>query len=143
MSDSTGDEARKINVLVLGESPNLFSLFHPLSLFRPLAKVRCQWHFAKSRQEMSKILDHTKLDIVLSIYTHQRLSEMMALLTGLRVSMFHMLPVEEGCWWLPVLRNAENCLGAPALRPNEFSYVLTEIVENIITDVASSGPSVV
>jgi hypothetical protein len=33
MSDSTGDEARKINVLVVGESPNLFSLF------RPLAKV--------------------------------------------------------------------------------------------------------
>jgi hypothetical protein len=107
MAHSTGDEARKINVLVVGESPNLFSLF------RPLAKVRCQWHFAKSRQEMSKILDHTKLDIVLSIYTHQRLSEMMALLTGLRVSMFHMLPVEEGCWWLPFFEMAKTVLERP------------------------------
>ncbi len=31
MSDSTGDEVRKINVLVVGESPNLFSLFRPLA----------------------------------------------------------------------------------------------------------------
>jgi hypothetical protein len=137
MSDSTGGAARKINVLVVGESPHLFSLF------RPIKEVSCQWHFARSHQEMSKILDHTKLDIVLSTYTHQRLSEMITLLTALRVSMFYMLPVEEGCWWLPVLRNGENCLGARAIRTSELTYVLVEIIKDMIADPASCGSSVV
>src|SRR6516225_2972585 len=30
------------------------------------------------------------------------------------------LPVEEGCWWLPVLQNGEDCLGTAAFRPNQF-----------------------
>jgi len=68
---------------------------------------------------------------------------MMALLAGLRVSMFYMLPVEEGCWWVPVLRNGENCLGTPAIHTTEFTYVLIEIIKGITTDAAPSGPSVV
>jgi hypothetical protein len=68
---------------------------------------------------------------------------MMAMLEGSSVNMFHMLPVEESCWWLPVLRYGENCLGTPAFRPREFTYVLAEIVKSINTDAASSGPSAV
>ena len=68
---------------------------------------------------------------------------MLALLAGLRVSMFYMLPVEEGCWWLPVLRNGENCLGTPAIRTTEFTYVLIEIIKGIAADAASSRPLVV
>jgi hypothetical protein len=68
---------------------------------------------------------------------------MIALLAGQRVSMFYMRPVEEDCWWLPVLRNGENCLGTPAIRTSGFTYVLVEIIKGIITDPASSGPSVV
>lgn len=68
---------------------------------------------------------------------------MMAMLAGSRVTMFHMLPVEESCWWLPVLRYGENCLGTPAFRPREFTYVLAEIVKGINADVASSGPSAI
>jgi len=137
MSVSTVGEARKINVLVVGESPRLFSSF------RRLERLGCECHFAESHREVSALLSHTKLDIVLSLYTQERLSQMMALLAGLRVSMFYMLPVEEGCWWLPVLRNGENCLGAPAIRTSEFTYVLVEIIKGIITDPASSAPSVV
>ena len=107
MCASKVGELRKINVLVVGDSPHLFSSF------RRLERLGCECHFAESHREVSALLSHTKLDIVLSLYTHQRLSQMMALLAGLRVSMFYMLPVEEGCWWLPVLRNGENCLGTP------------------------------
>jgi hypothetical protein len=92
MSSSTVGEARKINVLVVGESPHLFSSF------RRLEKPGCKCHFAESHREVSKLLSYTKLDIVLSIYTRQRLSEMIALLAGQRVSMLYMLPVEEDCW---------------------------------------------
>lgn len=137
MSAPTVDETRKVSVLLVGESPHL------ISSFRRLEKLGCQCHFAKSHQEVSKFLSQTKLDVILSIYTHQSLSEMMALLAGLRVSMFYMLPVEEGCWWLPVLRYGENCLGTAAFRPSQFTYVLAEIVRGITADAASSGPSVV
>lgn len=137
MSASTVGETRKINVLVVGDSPHLFSSF------RRLERLGCECHFAESHREVSALLSHTKLDIVLSLYTHQRLSQMMALLAGRRVSMFYMLPVEEGCWWLPVLRNGENCLGTPAIRTTEFTYVLIEIIKGIATDAASSRPSVV
>jgi len=137
MSASTVGETRKIKVLVVGDSPHLFSSF------RRLERLGCECHFAESHREVSALLSHTKLDIVLSLYTHQRLSQMIALLAGRRVSMFYMLPVEEGCWWLPVLRNGENCLGTPAIRTTEFTYVLIEIIKGIATDAASSRPSVV
>jgi len=137
MSASTVGETRKINVLVVGDSPHLFSSF------RRLERLGCECHFAESHREVSALLSHTKLDIVLSLYTHQRLSQMIALLAGRRVSMFYMLPVEEGCWWLPVLRNGENCLGTRAIRTTEFTYVLIEIIKGIVTDAASSRPSVV
>ena len=137
MSASTVGETRKINVLVVGESPRLFSSF------RRLERLGCECHFAESHREVSALLSHTKLDIVLSLYTQERLSQMMALLAGLRVSMFYMLPVEEGCWWLPVLRNGENCLGTPAIHTTEFTYALIEIIRGITTDAAPSGPSVV
>ena len=137
MSASTVGETRKINVLVVGESPRLFSSF------RRLERLGCECHFAESHREVSALLSHTKLDIVLSLYTHERLSQMMALLADLRVSIFYMLPVEEGCWGLPVLRNGENCLGTPAIHTTEFTYVLIEIIKGITTDAAPSGPSVV
>jgi hypothetical protein len=137
MSASTVGETRKFNVLVVGESPRFFSPF------RRLERLGCECHFAESHREVSALLSHTKLDIVLSLYTHERLSQMMALLAGLRVSMFYMLPIEEGCWWLPVLRNGENCLGTPAIHTTEFTYVLIEIIKGITTDAAPSGPSVV
>jgi hypothetical protein len=126
------DETRKANVFLIGESPCLF-----FSLCRsPLEKAGCQCHCAESHREMGKLLSHVKPDIVLSLNAQHGLSEIVALLAGSRVSMFHRLPVEEGCWWLPVLRNGDNCLGAAAFRPSEFTFVLSEIVKSIIKDVA-------
>jgi hypothetical protein len=125
------DETRKANVFLIGESPCLFSLCQS-----PLEKAGCQCHCAESHREMGKLLSHVKPDIVLSLNAQRGLSEIVALLAGSRVSLFHRLPVEQGCWWLPVLRNGDNCLGAAAFRPNEFAFVLSEIVKSIIKDVA-------
>ncbi len=133
MSASKVDEARKVNVLLIGESSYLFSFCRS-----PLERAGCQCHFAESHEEISRLLRHTKLDIVLSLKAHQGLSAVMALLADSRVSMFYRLPVEEGCWWVPVLRNGENCLGTPAFRPSEFTSVFAEIVKGIITDATLS-----
>jgi len=118
-------EAKRVSVLLAGERPRLFSSI-PF-----LEQIGCECHFAESNQELRNLLGHTKLDIVLSLNAHHRLYEMMALLAGLPVNMFHLLPVEEGGWWLPVLRNGEDCLGNPALQTKEFSKALAAMVGGI------------
>ncbi len=130
------DEVRVVNVLLIGESRYSFSF-----CLSPLAKVGCECHFAESRQEVVLILGCTKLDIVLSLNTQQTLADLMALLAGWCSSMFYRLPVEEGCWWLPVLRNGESCLGAAAFRSNEFTRVLAEIVKEMTADAAARRPA--
>jgi hypothetical protein len=132
MFASTAVAARKISVLVVGESR------HPFSLFQPLENISCQWQFVKSHQEATAILSQTAPDIMITTYTHRIHAEMMALLTGLRVTLFYVLPVEEGCWCLPVLRNGENCFGTPAFRPREFTYVLADIVRSMKTATRSN-----
>jgi hypothetical protein len=131
MSVSNLDKARKVNVLLIGESPRLFSFCRS-----PLEKAGCQCYFAESHQEMSKVVRHTKVDIVFSLNAQQNLSELMAQLAGSCVTMSHRLPVEEGGWWLPVLRYGENCLGTAAFRPGEFTGVFAEFVKSIVTDAA-------
>lgn len=111
---------------MVGECPHLF--IFPRS---PLGRVGCHCYFASSHREVRKLLSRTKFDIVLSLNTYQSLSKLTHLLTGLRISMFHMLLVEEGCWWLPVVRNGKDCLGDPAMSPQEFTYVLAEVVREI------------
>jgi hypothetical protein len=59
---------------------------------------------------MDTLLSHTELDIVLSLNAQHALSEIVALLADSRVSMFHRVPVEEGCWWLPSFEMATTVL---------------------------------
>jgi len=119
------------NVLLAGECARLFSSI-PL-----LENSGCRCFFAMSNRELQKLLIHTNPDIVLSLNTRNRLFEMMTLLRGLPVNMFHMLPVEKGSLWLPVLRDGEDCLGMCALRAGEFREVFAEIVRN--TRLATIG----
>jgi hypothetical protein len=130
MSASKVPAARKVNVLLIGQSPHVFSFCR-----FPLEKAGCQCYFAESHQEMSKVFRHTRVDIVFSLNAQQNLSELTAQLAGSCVTVFHRLPVEEGCWWLPVLRNGKHCLGTPAFRPSEFTCVFAEVVKSIVTGV--------
>jgi hypothetical protein len=41
---------------------------------------------------------------------------------------FSALPVESGCWWLPVVRDGRPCFGEPALRSAEFKEALDQIL---------------
>ena len=49
-------------------------------------------------------------------------------LDGSSVSIFYTFPVENGCWWLPTLRNGRDCHGTPAFRRNEFPCELERIL---------------
>src|SRR5260370_40058479 len=90
MSASKVDEARKVNVLLIGERPLLFSFWGSA-----LEKAGCQCHFAESHQEMGKVLSHTELDIALSLNAPQSLSGAMAVPAGPPVTMLHRERVAE------------------------------------------------
>lgn len=79
------------------------------------------------------MLEAEKPDIVLSAIPPQlgAIAAMTDLLTGSRASFYYAYPVENSCWWLPALHRGERCLGAPAMRPGEFSDVLDQVVEEI------------
>jgi hypothetical protein len=116
-------ERNVANLLLVGECGRVFSSI-PL-----LEESGCRCFFAMSNRELQKLLMHTNPDIVLSLNTRNRLFEMVTLLRELPVNMFHMLPVEKGCWWLPVLRDGKDCLGMGALRAGEFCEVFAETVK--------------
>jgi hypothetical protein len=134
LSEEKLAEAPKVKVLIIGVNSDSF-LFDRASL----EEARCECYFAGSHEEIARVVMHTGVDIVLGLNALQGLSLLMPLLASSRVSMFSRVTVEEGCWWLPVLRNGENCLGAAALRPREFSQVFRQILEGIITGAKTTG----
>jgi hypothetical protein len=77
MSASKVPAAREVNVLLIGQSPHVFSFCR-----FPLEKAGCQCYFAESHQEMSKVFRHTRVDIVFSLDAQQNLSELTAQLAG-------------------------------------------------------------
>ena len=128
------DETAKVSVLLVGDSPKVFS-----SCRRHLDKNGCQCEFAECEREVWSVLEQRQFDIVLSVHKGRSngAESLGALLSGSRSTLFYALPVENGCWWVSILRVGEECFGAPALRPTEFASVLDEIVERIKAGFAS------
>jgi hypothetical protein len=122
-----GDRAL-VRVLLAGDSQQVFSLSR-----RTLERKGCQCHFARSQRELEQLLKRTEFDIVLTMHRIKGRSagSLGALLSGSRTTLFYALPVEVGCWWVPVLRIGAECVGAAALRPHGFCDVLDELVEEI------------
>jgi hypothetical protein len=53
-------------------------------------------------------------------------------LVGSGVSIFYTFPVENDCWWLPTLRDGQDCHGTPAFRRNEFPDELERILRDLM-----------
>lgn len=122
-----------VEVLLVADSPQMFSLSQ-----RQLERKGCRCHFATSQRALEELLNQRQFDIVLTVHRIEGSSTdwLGAALLGSRATLFYALPVEVGCWWVPVLRVGTDCLGAPALRPREFSDLLNEIVHEIRTTAA-------
>lgn len=58
-------------------------------------------------------------------------TRMISLLGRSNCHVFYAYPVENGCWWLPLMNDGQECLGAPALRPREFVGVLDQTLKEI------------
>jgi hypothetical protein len=63
-------------------------------------------------------------------------------MVGSDASIFYAYPVENGCWWVPVLLSGEDCYGSPAFRTDqllaELEHILSEGNDLGATSVAIS-----
>ena len=92
---------------------------------------RC--HFASNVQEASDLLSSQPVNLVLSntLLPDGTVFGLLVALTGLPVTAFLCLPVENGCFWLPAIDDGKECLGLPALRPSEFARTLEEMTRSL------------
>ena len=122
------DESSRIKVLLIGDSPKLF-----FRCQKYLERNGCECKFAECEKSVWKMLDQSHFDLVLGLHASQgtRTPSLVELLSGLPTTLFYGLRVEVGYWWVPILRLGEECFGAPAPRPGEFSNALNEVLKEI------------
>jgi hypothetical protein len=115
-----------IRVLLIGETE------HGCSHVRRLLEKRgCSCWFGKSFDEGAELFDRHSFHMVLSTVPFHQYDQFLVRLRQLPSTVFQCFQVEDGCWWLPVVRKGEECLGAPALRASEFLGALDQIVEEL------------
>jgi hypothetical protein len=84
--------------------------------------------FAESVTQCQELLRSHEFDLVLSTSPIHPSDALVASLRGLNCSLYYSLTVEDGCWWIPLLDHGRDCLGAPALHPNELARALDQLV---------------
>jgi hypothetical protein len=127
-----------VNVLVLGESAEGSSF-----LLRRLQKWGCDCSFATSTEEAFALIDHHTFHLVLSTFPLRGLDPLLGQLGESDCTVFFTCPVEDGCWWVPLMRHGQKCLGTPALLPSEFAELLPRLLKEIATEgSAISSPRV-
>ena len=126
----TMDDASTIRVLLVGDSPQSFYLCQ-----KHLERNGCECEFADCERSVWDTLEQRQFDLVFSLRTDRgtRNLSLAILLNGLPTTLFYVLRVEEGCWWVPILILGEECFGAPALRPKEFANALDAVLKEIRT----------
>jgi hypothetical protein len=127
--DVDGNEV--VRVLLVGDSPQSFFFCRQV-----LERHGCECRFAGSIDAVRDLLDLWPFDIVLSthIVSGEATQGLVNLLEGSGASLFSSLRVEEGSWWLPILRFGKEYHG-PALPPGDFAYVLEDLREQIQADI--------
>ena len=121
-------EPKRPKALLIGETPQGSSY-----LAKRLQERGCECEFAVTYQEACSLLKAQDFDLVLSPMRLRdgSLFSLIALLDGSGITLFYSHAVEDGCWWLPALRQGQNCFGSSALRPSEFVAALDEAIEEI------------
>jgi hypothetical protein len=116
---------RLAKVLLIGKSQKEFS-----QLCKRLWEQGWQCTFAASYPEAVKLLDHQLFDLILSS-GQPGVKTLLASITGSSTNLFCAHSIEDSCLWVPVVLNGSECLGAPILRPGEFSERVREIFDTI------------
>lgn len=129
---------RRPNVLLVGETLHQYSY---------LAQRVTNWggecRFAVSNKEVYALLARHTFELIIS---EMKLVDgpalrMSPLLEGSPCSLFCFHPVRDSCLWIPIVERGQICLGAPALRPNQFGQLLRcALTEERTAAVIASEP---
>jgi hypothetical protein len=96
-----------VRVLLLGESERGFSF-----LRGQLERRGCRCWFARSTEETVAVLDQHSFQLIFGkVPPHEVDSILVRMGDSLR-GVFCCHLVEDGCWWLPVVRHGQKCFGA-------------------------------
>ena len=100
------------------------------SVLKSLEKFGTELIFIEPQAVTPERIRETAYNVVLldSTVSPEQRRRLAAALIGSNVSIFYTFPVENGCWWLPTLRDGQDCHGTPAFRRNEFRDELERIL---------------
>jgi hypothetical protein len=115
------------NVLLVGRSGSWGML-----VLRSLEKFGSELSFAAPQTVTPEYVRSNGYNLILldSTVPAEQRRQLVSELAGSSVSIFYTFPVGNGCWWLPTLRQGQDCHGAPAFRRNEFPHELERILQD-------------
>jgi len=101
-----------------------------MPVLKSIEKFGAESSFASPQNATAKYVQENRFTIVLldSTVSSEERRRLASELVGSSVSVFYTFPVENGCWWLPMLRRGRECQGAPAFSRNEFPLELERIL---------------
>jgi hypothetical protein len=114
------------NVLLVGRNGSWGA-----AVLRSLDKFESDLSFAPPQNVTSESVRNGRFNLVLldSTVSPEQRKRLAAELVGSGASMFYTFPVENGCWWLPTLRNGQDVHGCCAFRRNEFPAELERMLQ--------------
>ena len=101
------------------------------SVARALSSLQCEWRHARSCEEALAVMEERTFRVVLSKF---RLADGSGrrLIPAVQMTsawLFLSFPVEEGCWWIPVIEAGRVSVKVAALHSREFRSALVKIVK--------------
>ena len=119
-------EQEAIRVLLIRETEHGCS-----NLRRKLESRGCHCRFGSSFLEAAELFGKNSFHLVISTIPFHQYDQLLIKLSELPSTVFQCCQVEDGYWWLPLVRHGEECLGQPALRAGEFLAAFDQIVAEI------------
>ena len=101
------------------------------SVARALTSLQCEWTYAASCEEALAAMEERKFGVVLSKFKLADGSgrKLIPAVQMASAWLFLSFPVENGCWWIPVIEAGRLSVKAAALHSREFRIALVEIVK--------------
>lgn len=124
-----------VKVLVIGETRHGSSY-----LLGQLESRGCRCWFAQSSRESMDLFALHSFNLILSTVPLHLRDPLLDKLSGSDCAVYCSFPVEDSCWWIPVVHRGRKCLGTPALRPSEFLGELGKMVKKIQRDLRVAVP---
>ncbi len=123
--------SRTIKALLIQERPQASG-----HLEKYLRKCGCECTCAVSYKEACSLLGTGEFGLVLSPMRlhNDSLYPLLDLLHGSHITLFFWYAVEGGCFWLPALRQGQNCFGSALLMGAiDFGVALDQTIQEIQT----------